>query len=211
MSSQGTSGPVAGPTSQAAPPRPSNPSMRLGWMVRWRRQFLLRLVPLAAAGEQFHRWRVSPFNVSRDNAYVVENIAPVGWYVSGQVVAQFNNCLMVHPRDPIARIDPVPFQIAVDEALSDYRAEVPARHCFRCASACRAAPPGAQDSSPRSLSQFAWRTSFMHHVPFWRQYMTGAPNQSAGAFTMSHIEFEHHTRQWRNFQPEYWRRIQQLS
>lgn len=57
-----------------------------------------------------------------DNAYVVGNITPISSYVTGQVVALYvDDNMIVQPGDPIAQINPVEFQIAVDQALADYQ------------------------------------------------------------------------------------------
>jgi membrane fusion protein (multidrug efflux system) len=67
-------------------------------------------------------WLRSRVEVSTDNAYVVGNITPIASGVSGQVVALYiDDNMIVQPGDPIAQIDPVPFQIQVDQALSDYQ------------------------------------------------------------------------------------------
>jgi membrane fusion protein, multidrug efflux system len=122
MSSSESSGPTAGPTPPAAPVPSGTPPSRARWRVRRRHRLPLFLVVLACAGGLFYWWWISRFDVSTDNAYVVGNITPIASYVSGQVVALFvDDNMMVQPGDPIAQIDPVPFQIAADEALSDYR------------------------------------------------------------------------------------------
>jgi membrane fusion protein (multidrug efflux system) len=60
--------------------------------------------------------------VFTDNAYVVGNITPVSAGVSGAVVALYvDDNMRVESGDPIAQIDPVPFQIEVDRALADFR------------------------------------------------------------------------------------------
>jgi len=85
-------------------------------------QWLLLLTGLAASGESFFLWWDSRTDVYTDNAYVVGNITPISSKVSGQVVALFvDDNMIVQPGDPIAQIDPVEFQIAVDEALADYQ------------------------------------------------------------------------------------------
>jgi membrane fusion protein (multidrug efflux system) len=82
----------------------------------------LLLVVLASAGGAFYWWWQSRIEVATDNAYVVGNITPIASYVSGQVVALFvDDNMIVQPGDPIAQIDPVPFQYQVDEALADYQ------------------------------------------------------------------------------------------
>jgi membrane fusion protein (multidrug efflux system) len=67
-------------------------------------------------------WLHGRVEVSTDNAYVVGNITPIASEVNGQVVALFiDDNMFVQPGDPIAQIDPVSFQIQVDQALSDYK------------------------------------------------------------------------------------------
>ena len=67
-------------------------------------------------------WLYSRIEVSTDNAYVVGNITPISAEVSGTVVALFvDDNMMVQPGDPIAQIDPVPFQAQVDQALADFK------------------------------------------------------------------------------------------
>lgn len=56
-----------------------------------------------------------------DNAYVVANITPISAEVSGPVVALFvDDNMVVEPGQPIAQIDPVPYQVQVDQALHEY-------------------------------------------------------------------------------------------
>jgi membrane fusion protein, multidrug efflux system len=121
MSNPETSGPEVGPTPPAAH-SPSQLPPRARWPVRRRHRLLALLLVLVCAGGAFYWWWAFRLDVSTDNAYVVGNITPIASYVSGQVVTLFiDDNMMVHPGDPIAQIDPVTFQIAVDEALSDYR------------------------------------------------------------------------------------------
>jgi membrane fusion protein, multidrug efflux system len=88
---------------------------------RWRRGLLL-LIVLAAVGGLLLWWQRSRVEVSTDNAYVVGNITPISSEISGQVVALYiDDNMIVQPGDPIAQIDPVSFQIQVDQALSDYK------------------------------------------------------------------------------------------
>lgn len=94
-----------------------------------RHRFFLLLVTLTAAGEGVNWWWRSRSEVYTDNAYVVGNITPISSYVTGQVVALFvDDNMYVEPGDPIAQINPVEFQIAVDEAKAEYeRAEFAAK------------------------------------------------------------------------------------
>ncbi|SIO59863.1 Biotin-lipoyl like [Singulisphaera sp. GP187] len=80
-----------------------------------RRQWFLLLVGLIAGGVSLHWGWNSRSEVYTDNAYVVGNITPISSYVTGQVVALFvDDNMIVQPGDPIAQINPVEFQIAVD-------------------------------------------------------------------------------------------------
>lgn len=86
------------------------------------RQFLLLPVVLAVAGGSLFWWWNDRTEVYTDNAYVVGNITPIASNVSGQVVALFvDDNMIVQPGDPIAQINPVEFQIAVDQALAEYK------------------------------------------------------------------------------------------
>lgn len=85
------------------------------------RLFLL-LAVVAFAGASLYRWWSTYTDVYTDNAYVVCNITPISSDVAGQVVALFvDDNMIVQPGDPIAQINPVEFQIAVDQALADYQ------------------------------------------------------------------------------------------
>src|SRR4051812_40909007 len=96
-------------------------SMRRLWTPGRHRLFLL-LVVLSAGGELLYWWWNSRTEVYTDNAYVVGNITPISSNVTGQVVALFvDDNMIVKPGDPIAQINPVEFQIAVDQALADYQ------------------------------------------------------------------------------------------
>jgi len=95
-------------------PRP-NPPNRL--------RLLILLITLAAGGVSLSWWWWSTRDsVYTDNAYVVGNITPISSQVTGQVVALFvDDNMIVQPGDPIAQINPVEFQIDVDQALADYQ------------------------------------------------------------------------------------------
>jgi membrane fusion protein (multidrug efflux system) len=92
---------------------------------RWRRHWRglgLTLVVLAAIAGAVYWWVHSRLHESTDNAYVVGNITPISAQVSGAVVALFaDDNMIVQPGDPIAQIDPIPFQVQVDQALSDFK------------------------------------------------------------------------------------------
>jgi membrane fusion protein (multidrug efflux system) len=120
--------PVQGAPAETAPPiPPAGPPMdgqRHPRGRRWRRGLLLVLT-VAAAGGLFLWWWHARADVSTDNAYVVGNITPIASSVNGQVVALFiDDNMIVQPGDPIAQIDPVFFQMEVDQALSDYKQAV---------------------------------------------------------------------------------------
>lgn len=87
----------------------------------WRRWSVMVLGLASLAGAISWWWSMSTV-VYTDNAYVVGNITPIASNVSGQVVALFvDDNMIVQPGDPIAQINPVEFQIAVDNALADYQ------------------------------------------------------------------------------------------
>lgn len=79
------------------------------------------LIGLAAVAASSYWWWDFSNGIYTDNAYVVGNITPISSRVGGQVVALFvDDNMVVQPGDPIAQINPVEHQIAVDRALSDY-------------------------------------------------------------------------------------------
>ncbi len=82
----------------------------------------MTVLVLGVVGGLAFWWLYSRIEVSTDNAYVVGNITPISAEVSGTVVALFvDDNMMVKPGDPIAQIDPVPFQVQVDQALADFK------------------------------------------------------------------------------------------
>ena len=133
---------TAAPPSPAPPPPPPNHPSRTAQPQRPRRRrwlfgLLLLLLVLTTGGGLFYWWEHSRVYVSTDNVYVVGNITPIAPEVGGQVVALYiDDNMIVQPGDPIAQIDPVPFQMLVDQALADYKqvsfdadaAEVAARY-----------------------------------------------------------------------------------
>lgn len=67
---------------------------------------------LTTGGGLFYWWEHSRVYVSTDNVYVVGNITPIASQVGGQVVALYiDDNMIVQPGDPIAQIDPMPFQM----------------------------------------------------------------------------------------------------
>ncbi|MGC8641655.1 MAG: HlyD family secretion protein, partial [Isosphaeraceae bacterium] len=89
--------------------------------ISWRGLFIIVLV-VGVVGGVATWWVHSLIKVSTDNAYVVGNITPISAEVGGTVVALFvDDNMLVQPGDPIAQIDPVPFQAQVDQALADFK------------------------------------------------------------------------------------------
>ncbi len=124
MSSSGTWGPSPVPHPPSVPPPSSSQVGQTpgGWGSRLWRRGLLLLITLAAISGGILWWWHSRVEVYTDNAYVVGNITPIASDISGQVVALFvDDNMIVQPGDPIAQIDPIPFQIQVDQALSEYQ------------------------------------------------------------------------------------------
>jgi len=67
-------------------------------------------------------WYHSHWQVTTNNAYVVGNITPVSSEVSGIVVALYtDDNMVVAAGDPIAQLDPVPYQLEVDQTQADLR------------------------------------------------------------------------------------------
>jgi len=90
---------------------------------RWRWRGLgLTLVVLGAIAGLVYWWVHSRIQVYTDNAYVIGNVTPISAEISGAVVALFvDDNMIVQPGEPIAQIDPIPFQVQVDQALSDFK------------------------------------------------------------------------------------------
>src|SRR5262249_15570612 len=69
---------------------------------------------LCSAGVVFGWWLWNIAQVRTTNAYVVGNITPVSSDVGGQVVALYaDDNMIVAAGDPLAQLDPVPFQLEV--------------------------------------------------------------------------------------------------
>jgi membrane fusion protein (multidrug efflux system) len=80
----------------------------------------LALLLASVAAGVYLWWQRSRVYVWTDNAYVVGNITPVGAEVGGTVVALYtDDNVVVQAGDPLAQLDPVPYQIAVDQAAAD--------------------------------------------------------------------------------------------
>jgi membrane fusion protein, multidrug efflux system len=91
---------------------------------RWRSGLLRKiasgLLLVATVGGLVGWWLWSRIHVSTNNAYVVGNITPVSSQISGMVVALYaDDNMIVKAGDPIAQIDPVPWQLAVDQAVGE--------------------------------------------------------------------------------------------
>ena len=93
------------------------------WRSRSRWRGLAAIVVVLAALAGLVIWRVHiRLHEYTDNAYVVANITPISAEVSGPVVALFvDDNMIVQPGQPIAQIDPVPFQVQVDQASSEFQ------------------------------------------------------------------------------------------
>lgn len=89
---------------------------------RWLIGLLLLLLVLTTVGGLIYWWELSLVYVYTGNVYVVGNITPIASQVGGQVVALYiDDNMIVQPGDPIAQIDPVLFQMQVDQALAEYK------------------------------------------------------------------------------------------
>ena len=96
-----------------------------GWRPRRWRTLAAIVMVLAAIAGVVYWWVHSRLLVSTDNAYVVGNITPIAAQVGGAVVALYaDDNMIVQPGDPIAQIDPIPFQVQVDQALSEFKQAV---------------------------------------------------------------------------------------
>jgi len=80
------------------------------------------LLLIASVGGVVGMWYHSHWQVTTNNAYVIGNITPVSSEVSGTVVALYtDDNMLVAAGDPIAQLDPVPYQLQVDQAQADLR------------------------------------------------------------------------------------------
>ncbi len=106
-------------TSNSGDNSPSSPGTRP------RSSRILRIVVssalfLVTAGTLISWWVWSRFHVQTNNAYVEGNVTPVSSEISGKVVALYtDDNMIVEAGDALAQIDPVPWQLAVDQALAD--------------------------------------------------------------------------------------------
>ena len=89
----------------------------------WWRVLLLALVLLGSLAGFAWWWTIR--GVSTENAYVVGNVTPISSEVSGNVVTLYaDDNMQVKAGDPLLQVDPIPYQIAVDEARADFRQAV---------------------------------------------------------------------------------------
>jgi len=108
--------PPVPPAPQSAAPLP--PVQRSAW-VRW---LFLAVVIVGGVGLTFAWWLRSRVEVSTENAYVVGNVTPISPEVAGIVVALYtDDNMIVRAGDPLAKLDPVPYQFEVDRALAELR------------------------------------------------------------------------------------------
>ena len=84
---------------------------------RWRRLALMLAVPLLIVGAGLYYWLAGANSVSTDNAYVQQDRVSVSSDVTGRVIAvPVVESQRVHKGDVLIRLDPQPFQIALDSA-----------------------------------------------------------------------------------------------
>jgi membrane fusion protein (multidrug efflux system) len=94
---------------------------RSGLGFRWRGLAAVVVVFALLAGVAFW-WVHRRLHEYTDNAYVVANITPISAEISGPVVALYvDDNMLVQPGQPIAQIDPVPFQVQVDQAMAEFQ------------------------------------------------------------------------------------------
>jgi membrane fusion protein (multidrug efflux system) len=119
----------AAPAGEPVPPTPlsvgaptEHVERRIGRRRRRWRGFGVILFVIAAIAGLVYWWVQSRIQAYTDNAYVVGNITPISPEVSGTVVALFaDDNMLVRAGDAIAQIDPIPFQLQVDQASSDLK------------------------------------------------------------------------------------------
>ena len=81
----------------------------------------IAIAALIGAGIAVVLWWVAR-DISTENAYVVGNVTPISAEVTGNVVALFaDDNMLVKAGEPLLQIDPVPYQLSVEEARADYR------------------------------------------------------------------------------------------
>ncbi len=116
-------GPETDPTPEPAPSGKRSPSSSRTWgttLLLLLRYFLV-IGALIGAGLIGVLWW-NARNLSTENAYVVGNVTPISSEVKGTVVALFaDDNMVVKAGEPLLQIDPIPYQLMVEEARSDYR------------------------------------------------------------------------------------------
>ncbi len=106
------------PAETVAPPPP--PSRHAAGRGRRARRAVSALLLLGTIGALFGWWVWSRVHVRTNNAYVIGNITPVSAETGGKVVVLYtDDNMIVRAGDPLAQLDPVPYQLEVDKALSD--------------------------------------------------------------------------------------------
>ncbi len=84
-------------------------------------RYAIAIGALIGAGITGVWWWVAR-DISTENAYVVGNVTPISAEVTGNVVALFaDDNMLVKAGEPLLQIDPVPYQLSVEEARADYR------------------------------------------------------------------------------------------
>ena len=84
-------------------------------------RYAIAIAALIGAGIAVVLWWVAR-DISTENAYVVGNVTPISAEVTGNVVALFaDDNMLVKAGEPLLQIDPVPYQLSVEEARADYR------------------------------------------------------------------------------------------
>jgi membrane fusion protein (multidrug efflux system) len=84
-------------------------------------RYAIAIGALISAGITGVWWWVAR-DISTENAYVVGNVTPISAEVTGNVVALFaDDNMLVKAGEPLLQIDPVPYQLSVEEARADYR------------------------------------------------------------------------------------------
>lgn len=105
------------PSPPASPSAPTFPRGR-----PWIRHIVAIALLLAALGILAAFWLHSHYFVTSENAYVEGNITPVSAEVPGTVVALYtDDNMVVRAGEPLAQVDPVPYQLQVDQAGADLR------------------------------------------------------------------------------------------
>lgn len=87
---------------------------------RWVRLAVAATLFVGTVGVLIGWWVWSRLSVRTSNAYVIGNITPVSSETGGKVVALYaDDNMIVRAGDPIAQLDPVPYQLEVDKVLAD--------------------------------------------------------------------------------------------